>query len=118
LTLSRFISPTLRLAERHENEAASSGEICISLADLYISLRGIHISPEEICKSLIHLHKSSPDLPISSGDLCKRKEEIGGLKRRKRTRSVSEGQHRSHFGRKAKANTLALAHASGSFSPF
>jgi len=34
---------------------------------------------------------------------------------RKRTRSVSEGQHRGSFSTNAKAEEVALAHASGSF---
>jgi len=88
--------------------------------DLPNSSGEIGISLEEIGISLFHLCIFLPEIGISFGDLHISLEEIETTPRQlpqqpKRTRSVSEGHHSGSLGIDARAEALALAHASGSF---
>jgi len=83
----------------------------------YIFLREKYINREKkyVFPSLIYLFRRVIYL---SGRRIQPSSPRSWSPRRKRTRSVSEGQQSGSLGKCAKADTLALAHASGSFPPW
>jgi len=98
--------------------------VCKSLPDLYILAREIGKSLGKICIPSEEIHISLTKICKSGREICISSEEIhrpkiwSWSKRRQRTRSVSEGQHRGSRGSDAKAEEVALAYASGSLPPF